>query len=70
MLPDDGRDEEDFTVAGQQQRSEQQVELRAPSLQTGLPQPEERQHAAAERRQLCGPVTRNRRNMLGIKQFT
>lgn len=49
MLPDDGGDEEDLAVAGQQQGPEEEAELR------GLPhrQPQEAHRSAAEGQELC-----------------
>ena len=54
VLPDDGRDEEDLPVAGEQQSSEEEAQLQVPALQTSHRHPEEEEHAAAERRQLYG----------------
>lgn len=57
VLPDDGGDEEDLAVAGQQQGPEEEAELR------GLPhrQPQEGRRSAAEGQELCvGPPTHKR----------
>lgn len=53
VFPDDRRDEEDFAVGGQQQGSEEQVELHFLTLKTTHHRPEEAQHAAAEGWQFC-----------------
>lgn len=52
VLPDDGGDEEDFAVAGQQQGPEEQAELQGPTPQAADHHPQEGQHATAESRQL------------------
>lgn len=54
VLPDDGRDEEDLAVAGEQQRPEELTGVwpRGPHAQKPHAQPEETKHPHAERHQL------------------